>query len=287
MEITQFILPIITGLATGMLTYLMASGMSLIVCGMGTINFAQGSYYLLGAMVCYNLSKFLPFGIAMLGGFLVPFLLGLIIEYALRPVAGKDMIYSMLVTMSVMYIMGDIMQMIWGTKVRATAVPSGLDQLLRFGKVVIPSYYAFIILISAIIAIIFWIMFYKTKLGYYFRAIISDSSMVSNLGINVQFMYTLMFMIGVGMAGIAGALKSPLSGLQVGQSMTLFGTVMPVLIIGGMNNMKGALPAALTLGVLQAIAAIFMPTYYNLIPSVAMVICMFFKPEGLFTRKET
>jgi branched-subunit amino acid ABC-type transport system permease component len=285
MTINQFIVPIVTGLASGMLVYLTASGMSLIISGMGTINFSQGSFYILGALLCYNAGKFLPFGFALLVGFIIPFLLGWGVEMSIRPVFGKDMTYSLITTLAVMYILGDVMMGIWGNTIRVTRVPKILNQIVRFGTVMIPGYYLFIIGLSAVTALIFWLMFYKTRLGMYFRAIINDRNMVESLGVNVQVIFSLMFMIGIGMAGIAGALNSPLSGIQTGQSMLLFNSVMPVLIIGGMNNMKGALPAALFLGVAQAIAAIFIPRYYNIVPSIVMVIVMFLKPEGLFVRK--
>jgi branched-subunit amino acid ABC-type transport system permease component len=284
MNISQFIVPIITGLASGMLIYLTASGMSLIISGMGTINFSQGSFYILGAMICFNAGKFVPFGLALAAGFLVTFLLGIFVETALRPVFGKEMTFSMIVTMAIMYIMGDVMQGIWGTSIRVARVPKALSHVVRLGSVMIPGYYLFIIGISTVTALVFWIMFYKTRLGMYFRAIINDRNMVECLGVNVQIIFSLMFMIGIGMAGTAGALNSPLSGIQTGQSMNLFSSVMPVLIIGGMNNMKGALPAALLLGVAQAISAIFLPTYYNIVPSIIMIVVMLVKPEGLFVK---
>ena len=105
------------------------------------------------------------------------------------------------------------------------------------------------------------------------------------LGINVQFLFSVMFMIGLGLGGIAGALNAPISGLTPQQGLTIFNQVFPVLLVGGLDNMDGALPAALVLGIASALAAIFIPTYYNLVPNVVMVIVMFFKPNGLFAKK--
>ena len=110
--------------------------------------------------------------------------------------------------------------------------------------------------------------------------------MVENLGINVQSMYTLMFMIGVGLGGLAGALSSPMLGVTPSQGLSAFNQIMPILIIGGMTNMTGALPAALVLGVMQAIAAVFFPQNYNVVPYAFMIICMVLRPHGLFAKKE-
>ena len=284
MNIATFIVPVVTGLATGMLIYLSASGMSLIISGMNTLNFSQGGFYILGAMLCYVISREYPFWVGLLAGFFITFLLGYFVEAAIRPVFG-DVIYSMIVTLAITYLLSDIMEGLFGSNIRLTALPEFLSATIYISSFAIPSYYIFIIVITAVIAVVFWAMFYKTRIGMYFRAIINDRAMVESLGINVKRMFSLMFMIGIGLAGIAGALNSPLSGISTAQSLFLFGQVAPCLMIGGLGNMKGALPAALLISVAQALAALFIPSYYNLVPSVLMVICMYFKPEGLFTKK--
>lgn len=289
MTIQQFVLALVVGLASGMISYLTASGMSLIISGMGTINFGQGAFYILGALLCYYTVKAnIPFVLALLIGFLVPAVIGIVVEFLLRPVFGLDMTYSMLITMGVSYMLCHLMSMMWGNTVRATPVPAAFGGAIRVAglNVAFPAYYLFIIAFSALIAIAMRLMFNKTKLGIYFRAIISDRHMVECLGINVQRLFTVMFMIGLGLGGIAGALNAPISGLTPGQGLTVFNSVFPVLLVGGLDNMDGALPAALVIGLASAYAAIFMPTYYNLVPSVIMVIVAFFKPKGLFARKE-
>ena len=289
MTIQQFVLALVVGLASGMISYLTASGMSLIISGMGTINFGQGAFYILGALLCYYTVKAnIPFVLALLIGFLVPAVIGIVVEFLLRPVFGLDMTYSMLITMGVSYMLCDLMSMMWGNTVRATPVPAAFGGAIRVAglNVAFPAHYLFIIAFSALIAIAMRLMFNKTKLGIYFRAIISDRHMVECLGINVQRLFTVMFMIGLGLGGIAGALNAPISGLTPGQGLTVFNSVFPVLLVGGLDNMDGALPAALVIGLASAYAAIFMPTYYNLVPSVIMVIVAFFKPKGLFARKE-
>ena len=289
MTLQRIILTLIVGLSSGMITYLTASGMSLIISGMGTINFGQGAFYILGALLCYyTVNVHVPFVIALLIGFLVPAVLGIIVEYLLRPVFGMDMTYSMLITMGFSYILCDFMSFIFGNTVRATPAPAMLRGAVRIAslKIAFPAYYIFIIVFSGLIAVALRLMFNKTKLGIYFRAIISDRHMVECLGINVQRLFTIMFMIGLGLGGIAGALNAPISGLTPQQGLTIFNSVFPVLLVGGLNNMDDALPAALIIGVISSFAAIFVPTYYNLVPSVIMVVSTFFKPNGLFKRKE-
>jgi branched-subunit amino acid ABC-type transport system permease component len=289
MTLSQFALVLVIGVAGGMLTYLTAAGMSLIISGMGTINFGQGAFYILGAFLCFQVTGFaLPFGISLLLSFLVTAITGIFVEFLLRPVFGLDMIYSLLITMGISYIIMDGMVMIWGNTVRAISVPPLLMGAIRIPSmdIVFPVYYVFIIAVSLFVAAAFWYMFNKTRLGIYFRAIISDRHMVENLGINVQMLFIVMFMIGIGLGGLAGALNAPISGLTPKQGLTVFNNVMPTLLVGGIDNIKGCLPAAILLGVASSLAAIFIPTYYNLVPTVIMVIVMFFKPQGLFKAKE-
>ena len=119
-----------------------------------------------------------------------------------------------------------------------------------------------------------------------FRAIISNRDMVDALGINVQKTYMLMFMIGIALSGFAGALNLPISGFSASGAMSAFGSIVPILVIGGLGNIQGTFPAAITIGIVSAIAALFFPKVYNLIPTVLMVLVIIFKPQGLFTRKE-
>lgn len=289
MSATQIALSLVIGLSSGMLTYLMAAGMSLIISGMGVINFGQGAFYILGAFLCYQISSMgLPFWLALLVGILVPALLGGVLQKLIMPVFDKDMIYSLLITMGASYIICDVMIMIWGNKVRGTAVPAALGGAIRIPgtMLVFPVYYIFIIILSFLIWLAFHIIFNKTMLGVCFRAIINDKEMVEHLGINVNRLFMIMFMIGIGLGGIAGALNAPLSGLTPKAGLSVLNNAMPVLMIGGMGNVSGCLPAAILLGVISSFAANIMPTWYNLIPTVVMVIVMFINPDGLFSKKE-
>lgn len=290
MTISRFALTLVIGLSSGMLTYLMAAGMSLIISGMGIINFGQGAFYILGAYMCNQLfsSWGLPFWLGLAGGFVLPALLGAVLERLLRPVFGKDMIYSLLITMGASYIICDSMVVVWGNKVRGTALPALLNGAFSIPSagIAFPYYYLFIIVIALAVGIGFTVIFKKTMLGVCFRAIINDKSMVEHLGINVNRLFTIMFMLGIGLGGLAGALNAPLSGLTPKAGLSVFNNVFPVLMIGGMNNISGCLPAAIILGIISSFAAIFTPTWYNLVPTAVMIVVMFISPNGLFAKKE-
>ena len=282
-------LSIIIGLASGLMTYLTASGMSLIVAGMGTMNFGQGAFYIVGAYISYYATRVgIPFVLALAMGFIIPGLIGGFLEFLMRPLYGKDMTFSLLITMGFSYLLCDSLVAIFGYQVRATPLPKFLKGSFKISALGLsfPKYYLFAIGVSLLIAIALGIMMNRTRLGMYFRAIIDDRKMVDNLGINVNFLYTAMFMIGTGLGGLAGALHAPIEGISPKSGLTVFASVMPALQIGGMGNFKGCLPAAAVLGVITGVSALFIPTYYNVVASGVMVIILFFFPKGLFDRKE-
>lgn len=287
MNLSTYVVPIIIGLATGMVTYLSAAGMNLLISGMGIMNFAQGSFYVLGMMICYQIGSVYGLWIGLLGAVIFSLICGAALEFILRPVSSKGMMPVLLSTMGIGYVIDAIFQVTLGNGNRtySLAVPEFLRGPLKVGTLVIPKYYLFMMGIALVIALLFWIMFKKTKLGMLFRAIISDRNMVESLGVNVQLLYTVMFMIGIALTGFAGALNLPSSGFSTTGSSSAFASIMPVLIIGGLGNMQGVLPAAILVGGVQAIAALFLPTYYNLVPTFLMILTILFKPEGLFTRR--
>lgn len=281
----SFVVPLITGIATGMVLYLSAAGMSLMISGMGVINFAQGAFYVMGMAFCYSLGTAThSFAVGIIAAVVVTFVFGGLLEIGLRPVSGKAMTLSLLTTMGIGYVIDAIFGVVFGVQVYSLKAPNALRGILKIGKIAIPKYYLFMIGASMLIAIAFWVMFKKTKLGMLFRAIISDRNMVEALGINVKLLYFIMFMIGTALSGFAGAINLPSSGFVASGSSAAFAAVVPILVIGGLGNIQGAFPAAILMGVIQALAAVLVPSYYNLVPTICMVLCIIFKPYGLFTK---
>ena len=287
MDLSQYIVPLITGIASGLILYLSAAGMNLMISGLGVINFGQGAFFVLGAGVCLAVGTATDsLLLGLLAGTAVTFVLGGTLEFALRPVVGKKMELTLMITMGIAYILNDIFELMWGASVRTLSIPAWLRGLVKIGSVPIPKYYLFIIAASLLIALACWIVFEKTKLGMQFRAIISNRDMVNALGINVKLTYMLMFMIGIALSGFAGALNLPISGFSSSGAMGAFGSIVPILVIGGLGNIQGTFPAAIFIGIVSALAALFAPKMYNLVPTIVMVLVIIFKPQGLFARKE-
>ncbi len=285
MTISYFFQTLVTGLSSGMVSYMMVAGMSLIISGMNMVNFGQGAFFVLGTYLTYTMAASVGFIPALI---IIPVMVGVLgwfVEQAVRPLFGKNMLYIMLFTFGVAYIVCDVMVMIWGYSIRLLTLPKLLSGSVALFGIRFPIYYLFMILVGSVIAFSFWYMINKTKLGMMMRAIIKDREMVSCLGINVNKLFSIMFMVGTGIAGLGGVINAPITGMSPKEGLSIFGNIMPILMIGGMRNMDGCLPAALLVGLVNAFGAIYFPQYFNLLPAALMVICMFIKPNGIFTKK--
>jgi branched-chain amino acid transport system permease protein len=286
MDPVQLIRQLIMGISSGMIIFLMASGASLIISGMNIINFCQGAFFMLGAFMCFTLASVWNFWWALLLGPLVVAALAGVTELLMRPLYGQSVLYQLLLTMGITFVLIDGMNTIWGGETKIVFLPEVIDRTVLMLGLDFPMYYIFIIIISGLIAIGLWLMFEKTKLGMIFRAIISDRVMVGNLGINVAFLFSVMFIFGVSLSGVAGVLMAPIIGINAETSMDFLFTMITVLVIGGLKSMKGAFFAALIVGIANALGSLLLPWFYALIPAALMIIVLIIKPQGLFGKAE-
>lgn len=274
------------GISSGMVTFLMAAGMSLVMSGMNIINFGQGAFFILGAFLCFSLTAMMNFWWALVLAPLIVAVLGGLTEFLLRPLYGKSILYQLLLTMGVAFVLIDAIRTLWGKSIRTIVVPDFLSSTVLFLGLDFPAYYIFITIISAMVALGLWLMFERTRLGMLFRAIISDRDMVGNLGINVALIFSSMFMFGVWLSGVAGVLMAPIIGIDSQLAIQVLFTLMTVLVIGGLTSMRGALVGSLIVGVANALGSMLLPWFYTLIPAALMIIVLLIRPEGLFGKPE-
>lgn len=275
---------VLIGVSSGMVVFLSAAGVSLVVSGMGLFNFGQGAFFLLGALLCFTIAHVLNFWWALLLAPIGVAIFGYFAEMLLHSLYSKNMLYQMILTMGLAFFMIDGMQLIWGTLLKTIPAPVLFQPFIHFMGTDFPSYYVLMIIISGLFAIGLWLMFEKTKLGMTFRAIISDRKMVANLGIDVTRLFTVMFVFGVWLSGVAGVLMAPIMGIVPSKSMDILFSIMTVIIIGGMTSMRGAFFAAIFVGIANALGSLLLPWFYTLIPSTLMIIVLLVKPQGLFVK---
>ncbi|MEC1772032.1 branched-chain amino acid ABC transporter permease [Schinkia azotoformans] len=278
----------INGLATGMLIFLLAAGLTLIFGLMDVLNFAHGALFLWGAYVgIWTYGETNNFVIGMIAAIISGALLGYLLErFIIKPVYGNH-IQQILITLGAMLVMGELVKVVWGPNIIEAKVPPFLNGSWEFGDIIIIKYRIFIILVGFIVFGGLLFLLNKTKLGLIVRAGVMNKEMVQALGIDIRKIFLFVFILGAAMAGLAGILLGPYSGVihaEIGLEYGILAFI--VVIIGGMSSVLGSAMAAVLVGILGAYAAYFVPDLAVAVNMLIMLIILIFKPSGLLGSEE-
>ncbi|MGV3465280.1 MAG: branched-chain amino acid ABC transporter permease [Heyndrickxia sp.] len=278
---------IINGLATGMLVFLLAAGLTLIFGLMDVLNFAHGGFFAWGAFSAvwlYSLSG--SFIVAILGALATGIILGIITEKVIiKPVYGNH-IQQILITLGFMLVLTEFIKVVWGPNQMAAKTPEFLTGSWELGNVILIKYRVFIVIIALIVYTIVQITLMKSKIGLIVRAGVMDKEMVQALGINIKKVFMFVFIIGSAMAALGGALMAPYSGVvyaEMGMEYAILAFI--VVVIGGMGSFSGSLFAAILVGLSGSFMAYFVPDLSLAVNMLLMAIVLIFRPQGLFVSR--
>ena len=276
-----------SGLIIGMLLFLVASGLTLIFGVLNVINFAHGTFYMLGAYFAFSTYLLTEsYLLSALIGALGAGFFGILFErFLISKVYGQDILMQLLVCYAFILITDDLVKIIWGSEYLSMGVPDEfrLPPFRIFGGFV-PPLYAFLIILSLVIGVITIFLISKTRFGSIVRAAAENAKMVSALGIRVPLYFALLFGLGCALAGIAGALGAPVRSLTPGMGFGILIESFIVTVIGGMGSIPGALIAALILGITRSIGSVGFPLFVDGMMFVIMALVLIFKPTGLFVK---
>lgn len=277
----------VNGLATGMLIFLLAAGLTLIFGLMDVLNFAHGGLFAWGAysgVWVYDLTG--NFFVAIIGAIVTGLLLGVLTEYLIiRPVYGNH-VQQILITLGFMIVLSEMLKVVFGPDQKAAQPPAFMDGSFMVGDVILIKYRLFIILIGALVYAITFYILQKTKVGLIVRAGVMDKEMVQSLGINIRLVFMLVFMVGSALAALGGVLLAPYSGViyaEMGMEFAILAFI--VVVIGGMGSFTGSLLAALLVGLAQSFMAYYYSDLSLAVNMLLMVAVLVFRPQGLFTGK--
>lgn len=277
----------VNGLATGMLIFLLASGLTLIFGLMSVLNFAHGGLFAWGAFSgvwFYSVTN--SFTLALIGAILTGAVLGFITEkLIIAPVYG-NLVQQILITLGFMIVLSEMLKVVWGPNQIAAKVPPALSGSWEFGDILIIKYRLFIIIIGFIIFGIFQYILKRTKIGLIVRAGVLNKEMVEALGINIKRVFLLVFMTGSALAAFGGALMAPYSGVvyaEMGMDFAILAFI--VVVIGGMGSFPGSLFAAILVGLAGSYMAYYVPDLSLAVNMILMVIVLIFRPQGIFQVK--
>jgi len=273
-----------TGLIVGALLFLVAAGLTLIFGVLGVINFAHGSFYMLGAYVAlsmYRLSG--SFALAVLAAGVGVGVFGLLLErFFMRRVYGADVLLQLLVCYAFILILDDAVKIVWGPNFQSMGMPETFQEPpLLIGGGVVPVFYVYLMAAAALIALVLWAILSKTRIGKIVRAAAHNPSMTSALGLNTSLIYAGVFAFGGMLAGLAGGLAAPVRSMSPGMGFSILIESFIVTVIGGMGSVSGALVGALLIGLIRSFGSIGFPLFVEGTMFFAMAVILIAKPSGL------
>ncbi len=280
----------LAGLSTGMFIWLVASGLTLIFGVLGVLNFAHGSFYMLGAYFCYTALRFLGnnFWLGLIFGPLAVCVVGFVVErFFLRYVYHLALPYQLLLTFAFVLIFDNLVNIIWGAGSIGSPSVSGLSgSVLILGRG-FPVYNLFIIAMGPLVALGLWAFLEKTWWGRIIRAAASDREMASAIGLKVPLLYTVVFIFGAWLAAVGGALAVPYVGLLTsGMGQAIIIEAFVVAVIGGLGSLKGAFLGALVIGLLSSFGTRYIPTFDMFLTFILMAVVLLWRPQGFFGEGE-
>lgn len=285
-SIGTIITQLINGLAYGGILILLAIGLSLIFGLMGVVNFAHGAFYAIGAYAAATALGLLGTGgigyfatflvvAAIVGGF------GLLTEQTvIKPLYDRPLLDSLMLTFGVFLLVEGAIAILWGDNV-SYPTPSMFAFRIPLGIVNYPAYRLFVIIIAAVVSLAIWLFIDRTDIGAIVRAATENRDMVKSLGIDIDRVYTLVFVVGAALAGIAGLMHAPMVSLYPEMGGNILIESFVVVVIGGLNQFRGAILAGILVGEVRALTFLIAPEATSIVIFVLMAVVLLVRPRGL------
>jgi branched-chain amino acid transport system permease protein len=282
----------LTGLSSAASLFLVASGLSLIFGVTRIVNFAHGSFYMLGAYLAYHLIEWLPTGIfpfwlSVILAALIVGLVGVVIEIlVLRRIYHAPELFQLVATFGIVLVMQDLIFWLFGGEDKFGSRAPGLKGVVRIFDEPIPQYDLVIIAIGFVVLIAVWLLLNKTRWGTLVRAATQDREIVATLGVNQAWLFTSVFFLGSALAGLGGAIQVPRESINLLMDLSIIAEAFVVVVIGGMGSIGGAFLAAVIIGELNAFGILIMPQITIVLAFLVMAIVLIVRPWGLLGKPD-
>jgi branched-chain amino acid transport system permease protein len=280
---------LLLGLINGSFYAILSLGLALIFGLLNIINFAHGSFYMMGAFIAWWLLNYAGLGYwaALLVAPIVVAAFGIVLEpLLLRRLQRLDHLYGLLVTFGVTLIIEGMFREAYGMSGHPYRVPSMLTGGLDLGFMFLPIYRGWVVVASVLICLGTWFLIERTKLGAYLRAATENAALVCVFGVNVPRMVTLTYGFGVGLAAIAGVLAAPIYSVNPLMGSNVIIIVFAVVVIGGMGSIIGSVITGFGLGLVEGLTKVVYPEASNTVIFLTMALVLLIKPAGLFGKAQ-
>jgi branched-chain amino acid transport system permease protein len=285
-----FIQLLIAGISIGFLYGLSAMGFVMIFKSSSVLNFAHGemlaigAYFFLAFVTWANLPIYISFFLALLGCFLF----GILIERIfLRPLIGEPLIFVIMLTVGLAAMFKGLILLIWGGNLHTYPdfLPSALG--IHWRLVHIPPVYVATLFIGSLFLIIFGLFFKYSSQGIYMRSVADNQRAALSLGVHVKRVFALSWAIAALVAGMSGMVLGIINGVNVHDLSAIGLKVFPVVILGGLDSIGGAIIGGLIIGLLETFTGGYLsPSLRDVVPYIVLVLILLLKPYGLFGLKE-
>jgi branched-chain amino acid transport system permease protein len=290
MDLATFLIQCLNSLQYGLLLFLVASGLTLIFGIMGVINLAHGSFYMIGAYMAFALAPLVGatfgggFFATLFVGLVLAVLLGYVLEWAFYSyLYEREHLQQVLMTYGLILVFEELRSLLVGDDVHGVKVPELLAGSLPLGEVMTyPVYRLFISGVCIVLALGMYLVFTRTRLGMTIRAGASNREMVQSLGVDISFLYRVVFAAGVALAVMAGMVAAPVASVYPGMGQSVLIICFVVVVIGGIGSIRGALLAALLIGFVDTFGKVLLPQAAGVLPYLLMAGILLWKPDGLF-----
>jgi branched-chain amino acid transport system permease protein len=276
----------LNGLQLGLMLFLMAAGLTLVLGIMDMINLAHGSLYMIGAYLTAAFAQatgsFLaavPLAIAATA------LIGALLEVTiLRTLYRRDHLSQVLATFAIILIANETVRIVWGSQPVALGTPAALSGPVEIAPgLMYPAWRLFLIAVGVAVAALLYVLVTRTRAGMRVRAGASNREMAQVMGVDVKWLFTVVFAAGAALCALAGALLGPLLAVQVGMGESILILAFVVVVIGGIGSIRGAFVGALLVGLVDTAGRTFLvPALASIAIYVLMAAVLFWRPQGLF-----
>jgi len=290
-DASSILLALLSGLASGMLLFMAAIGLTLVFGVLDVLNFAHGSLYMLGAYATFFLvgeGGFLAgipgnFWVGVVVAMVVVAVFGALLErFLIRPIYDADHVFQLLLTFALVLLIDNGARVLWGTSNRSVQTPDILAFQVPLLGSQYPAYNLFVIGAGILVAVGMYLLFERTRIGKVVRASAENRSTAEALGINVPLVFTAVFMFGAALAALGGALAAPRQALQPSMGEGIIVQTFIVTVIGGLGSFAGALVGSILIGVVGSMAFLLLPRLQPLIPFALLAAVILLRPAGLF-----
>lgn len=305
-----FIKQTINGLQRGLVLFLIASGLTVILGILDVLNLAHGELYALGAYIASTVAgaligssgliippsgdivaSFIFVGVLILVALITALIMlpiGAVVETTLiRPIYDRAQVYQLVLTFAILLIIADLLELIWGSQPLNIGLPakSAVNDIPSFeliGLGNIPTIVAVVTVVAlAVGGALFW-FFSRSKTGRIIRATAIDREMATALGVSPDRTFTLVFALGSFLAGFAGAMQYIQANAQPEMGGSALVLSFVVIVVGGLGSLRGAVVGAIVVGILENWMIVINPAFSTAAPFAVMVLILLVKPDGLF-----